>query len=107
MRDARVLLALIGLAIPSLSGPATACEAKSVLFEDHFNQFAPTGGGGTQDAGYKVEGGQLVLAQDTDQALYAANTTILQGDIDYCVTVTILKSGDPESAYFLRLRRQW
>lgn len=87
----------MSLAILGFSEPVMACEAKSVLFEDHFDQLAPTWG--TQDAGYKVEDGRLVLAQDTDQALYAANTAVLQGDIDYCVTVTILKSGDPESAY--------
>jgi hypothetical protein len=77
-------------------GLAMACQGTTILFQDSFERLQPTWG--QESELLRVVGGQLEVAPAEDSYHWAANSANLYDDIDMCVTMTTIQSGDPVEA---------
>lgn len=75
---------------------ALACQGSTILFQDSFERLQPTWG--LADDSLRVADGQLEVSPAADSYFWAANSANLYDDIDLCVTMTTLLSGDPVEA---------
>lgn len=73
-----------------------ACEGTTILFQDSFERLQPTWG--QESESVRVVDGQLEVSPAADSYFWAANSANLYDDIDMCVTMTTLASGDPVEA---------
>lgn len=77
-------------------GLAMACQGTTILFQDSFERLQPTWG--QESEMLRVVDGQLEVAPAEDSYHWAANSANLYDDIDMCVTMTTIQSGDPVEA---------
>ena len=78
-------------------GPAAAvCPGVEVLVQDSFRSFQPTWG--QTGTAIRVEEGQLVIAPPAGADAWVVDNGGLRDDIDMCVTITTVASGEPTEA---------
>ncbi len=77
-------------------GLAIACQGSAILFQDSFERLQPTWG--QESDSIRVVDGQLEVSPAADSYHWAANSANLYDDIDMCVTMTTIESGDPVEA---------
>ncbi len=78
------------------SGLALACQGSTILFQDSFERLQPTWG--QESDGFRVVDGQLEVTPAADSYFWVANSANLYDDVDMCVTMTTIVSGDPVEA---------
>jgi hypothetical protein len=84
------------LALAGTSPAAAVCPGVEVLLQDSFQSFQPTWG--SSGAAISVEEGQLVIAPPPGSDAWVVDNSGLRDDIDMCVTITTVTSGEPTEA---------
>jgi hypothetical protein len=96
MKGLRLGIAAAVLAIAAHTG-AFACEGKTVLFQDNFQDLQPTWGEASDEL--SVANGQLVMKPEATYTNWLPNTAGLYDDIDMCVDVTTIQSVEADGSF--------
>lgn len=88
--------AAVVLLIASASPVFAACQGKTVLFEDSFDELQPSWG--EPDDSFKIENRRLVIEPEPDDVFWKTNQANLYDNIDMCVAMTTILGVEPDNA---------
>jgi hypothetical protein len=88
-----------GVALAGLfaASAALACEGKTVLFEDEFEEYGSAWGNPGKER--SVENGKMILNPEAGYTSWTSNNSGLYDDIDFCIDLVIDKPTDKDNSF--------